>query len=132
VPALPLASMLRPEPQVEVSSSTIAAAGRLALKLIELAGAPARFGTRGLRRGGGGRGEIVPRARPDEIVKASSCYHRTVDTARARPWGAGRLSPQAEARFIENVDACGRFFMGQSDVQQALYRLTAISSMSRS
>jgi hypothetical protein len=49
-----------------------------------------------------------------------------MDAASARPWGAGRLSPEAEARFIENVDHCGRFFMGQSDVQQALYRLTAI------
>src|SRR5688572_5919152 len=54
------------------------------------------------------------------------CYQRAVGTTSARPWGAGRLSPQAEARFIENVDDCGRFFMGQSDVQQALYRLTAI------
>src|SRR5438552_750595 len=44
----------------------------------------------------------------------------------ARAWGAGRLSPEAEARFIENVDYCGRFFMGQAEAQQALYRLTAI------
>lgn len=43
-----------------------------------------------------------------------------------KPWGAGRLSPAAEARFIENVDYCGRFFMGEADAQRALYRLTAI------
>jgi len=53
-------------------------------------------------------------------------YVRIMIPASARPWGAGRLSPQAEARFIENVDQCGRFFMEQSDVQRALYRLTAI------
>jgi hypothetical protein len=42
------------------------------------------------------------------------------------PWGAGRLSAEAEARFIEGVDYCGRFFMGQADAQLALYRLAAI------
>ena len=43
-----------------------------------------------------------------------------------RPWGAGRLSPELEARFIEGVEYCGRFFMGHAEAQQALYRLTAI------
>jgi hypothetical protein len=41
-------------------------------------------------------------------------------------WGAGRLSPEAEARFIEGVAYCGRFFMGMAEAQKALYRLTAI------
>lgn len=45
---------------------------------------------------------------------------------RRNDWGAGRLSPEAEARFIEGVDYCGRFFMGMADAQTALYRLTAI------
>ena len=36
------------------------------------------------------------------------------------------MSAEAEARFIEGVDYCGRFFMGQADAQRALYRLTAI------
>lgn len=43
-----------------------------------------------------------------------------------RTWGAGRLSPDAEARFTAGVEYCGRFFMGQSEAQLALYRLTAI------
>jgi hypothetical protein len=41
-------------------------------------------------------------------------------------WGAGRLSPEAEARFIEGVAYCGRFFVGMAEAQQALYKLTAI------
>jgi hypothetical protein len=41
-------------------------------------------------------------------------------------WGAGRLSAQAEARFVEGADYCGRFFMGQAEAQLALYRLAAI------
>jgi hypothetical protein len=41
-------------------------------------------------------------------------------------WGAGRLAPEAEARFIEGVEYCGRFFMGMADAQKALYKLTAI------
>lgn len=40
-------------------------------------------------------------------------------------WGAGDLDPAAEARFIAGVDYCGRFFMGQAEAQQALYKLTA-------
>lgn len=43
-----------------------------------------------------------------------------------RSWGAGRLSPEAEARFAEGVDYCGRFFMGMADAHKALYKLTAI------
>jgi len=41
-------------------------------------------------------------------------------------WGAGRLPAEAEARFVEGVDYCGRFFMGQAEAQLALYRLADI------
>jgi hypothetical protein len=41
-------------------------------------------------------------------------------------WGAGRMAPEAEARFIAGVEQCGRFFMDQADAQKALYKLTAI------
>jgi hypothetical protein len=41
-------------------------------------------------------------------------------------WGAGRLAAESEARFVEGVDYCGRFFMGQAEAQLALYRLAAI------
>src|SRR5687768_4630470 len=41
-------------------------------------------------------------------------------------WGAGRLAVDAEARFADGVDYCGRFFMGQAEAQLALYKLTAI------
>jgi hypothetical protein len=42
------------------------------------------------------------------------------------PWGAGRLAADAEARFVEGVAYCGRFFMGQAEAQLALYKLAAI------
>lgn len=46
---------------------------------------------------------------------------------RARhEWGAGRLSAAREARFIEGVEYCGRFFVGMAEAQKALYRLTDI------
>ncbi len=45
---------------------------------------------------------------------------------RQDDWGAGRLSPEAEARFIDGVEYCGRFFVGMAEAQRALYRLTAI------
>ena len=41
-------------------------------------------------------------------------------------WGAGRLSPEAEARFVQGATYCGNFFMGQAEAQLALYRLAAI------
>ena len=41
-------------------------------------------------------------------------------------WGAGRLPPEAEARFVEGVAYCDRFFMGESEAQRALYKLTDI------
>lgn len=47
-------------------------------------------------------------------------------SGRGLSWGAGTLSREAEARFVEGVAYCGRFFVGQAEVQQALYRLTAI------
>ncbi|MEW6363335.1 MAG: hypothetical protein AB1714_01710 [Acidobacteriota bacterium] len=46
--------------------------------------------------------------------------------ARRDDWGVGTLSPEAEARFIEGVEYCGRFFMGMAEAQKALYRLTEI------
>jgi hypothetical protein len=45
---------------------------------------------------------------------------------RLDDWGAGRLSPGAEARFVEGVEYCGRFFVGMAEAQKALYRLTEI------
>jgi hypothetical protein len=36
------------------------------------------------------------------------------------------LSAEAQARFVQGVDYCGRFFMGQAEAQLALYKLTAI------
>jgi hypothetical protein len=44
----------------------------------------------------------------------------------ASSWGAGRLPAEAEAKFREGVDYCGKFFMGQAEAQLALYRLTGI------
>src|SRR5262249_33422199 len=41
-------------------------------------------------------------------------------------WGAGRLSPEAEARFTAGLARCERFFMGEAEAQKALYKLTAI------
>jgi hypothetical protein len=35
-----------------------------------------------------------------------------------RDWGAGRLSPEAEARFAEGVEYCGRFFVGMAEAQK--------------
>jgi hypothetical protein len=48
------------------------------------------------------------------------------DAPGRHAWGAGRLSPDQEARFIEGVEYCGRFFVGMAEAHQALYRLTAI------
>jgi hypothetical protein len=42
------------------------------------------------------------------------------------PWGAGPLPAEAEARFVEGVDYCGRFFMGQAEAQRALDKLTRL------
>ena len=43
-----------------------------------------------------------------------------------RPWGAGRLPAEAEARFAQGTAYCARFFMGNAEVQLALNKLTAI------
>jgi hypothetical protein len=53
------------------------------------------------------------------------CYAALV-TSKSPTWGAAPLSPEAEARFRDGVDYCGRFFLGQAAAQLALYRLTAI------
>jgi hypothetical protein len=47
-------------------------------------------------------------------------------TTKARAWGAGNLSPDAEARFLRGAEYCGKFFMGQADAQLALFKLTGI------
>jgi hypothetical protein len=36
------------------------------------------------------------------------------------------MAPEAEARFLDGVNDCGRFFMGHADVQEALFKLTAL------
>jgi len=41
-------------------------------------------------------------------------------------WGVGRVTAEAEARFVEGLAYCERFFMGQAEAQKALYKLTAI------
>lgn len=50
----------------------------------------------------------------------------TTSSAQTKDWGAGRIAPEAEARFVEGLAYCERFFMGQAEAQQALYRLTAL------
>jgi len=50
----------------------------------------------------------------------------TAPRASDRTWGAGELDRNAEQRFIEGTEYCGRFFMGQAEAQLALYRLTGI------
>jgi hypothetical protein len=45
---------------------------------------------------------------------------------RELTWGAGRLSPEAEARFVQGVEYCGRFFMRMSEAHRALYKLTEL------
>jgi hypothetical protein len=51
---------------------------------------------------------------------------RVTSNSGAPSWGAAPLPAEAEARFTEGVDYCGRFFLGQSEAELALYRLTAI------
>jgi hypothetical protein len=41
-------------------------------------------------------------------------------------WGAAFRSAEVSARLIENVDYCGRFFVGEAAVQKALTKLVAI------
>jgi len=42
------------------------------------------------------------------------------------PWGAGAVPADVERRFLAGLSYCARFFMGESDAQAALFRLTAI------
>jgi hypothetical protein len=49
-----------------------------------------------------------------------------VKASNRETWGAGQLTPAAEARFIAGVEYCGRFFVDQADAQKALYKLTEI------
>jgi hypothetical protein len=45
---------------------------------------------------------------------------------RSSDWGAGRVGREAQARFLEGVAYCQRFFMGQAEAQKALFKLTGI------
>ena len=53
---------------------------------------------------------------------------KTLETtkAAANTWGAGVLSAEAEARFVEGVAYCERFFMGEAEAQNAVYKLPGI------
>ncbi len=54
-------------------------------------------------------------------------WRMSTSESRGTPnWGAGRLTAEAEARFVSGVAYCERFFMGQAEAQKALYKLTAI------
>jgi len=50
----------------------------------------------------------------------------TTESPGTASWGAGRVTAEAEARFVEGVAYCERFFMGQAEAQKALFKLTAI------
>jgi hypothetical protein len=50
----------------------------------------------------------------------------TIEPSKTASWGVGRVSAEAEARFIAGVAYCERFFMGQAEAQKALFKLTAI------
>lgn len=66
-------------------------------------------------------------ASPSQHVPSISCTMSAMIAFDAPLlWGAGRLSSKDEARFIEGVAYCGRFFMGMAEAQKALCRLTAI------
>jgi hypothetical protein len=41
-------------------------------------------------------------------------------------WGQGRLTAERESRFLDALSACGGFFMGDSDVERTLFKLTAL------
>jgi hypothetical protein len=43
-----------------------------------------------------------------------------------RSWGAAWRTPEDEAILAASVDYCGRFFLGEADVQKALEKLVAI------
>ena len=50
----------------------------------------------------------------------------TMEPSKTANWGAGRVTAEAEARFVAGVAYCERFFMGQAEAQKALFKLTAI------
>jgi len=50
----------------------------------------------------------------------------TTDSNGSARWGVGRVTAEAETRFVEGVAYCERFFMGQAEAQKALFKLTAI------
>ncbi len=55
----------------------------------------------------------------------------TTEPSRTANWGAGRVTAEAEARFVAGVAYCERFFMGQAEAQKALFKLTAILEAER-
>jgi hypothetical protein len=46
--------------------------------------------------------------------------------AKDRTWGVRWRSPEEAARLSENVDYCGRFFVGEAEAQKALKKLVGI------
>src|SRR3990172_5725904 len=58
---------------------------------------------------------------------ASLLFSRAMSAPpRSSTWGAGRLSAEAEARFLEGAVYCERFFMGEAEVHKALLKLVRI------
>jgi hypothetical protein len=51
---------------------------------------------------------------------------RPTGSTGSSSWGAGRLAPELEERFVAGVAYCERFFMGNAEAQKALFKLTAI------
>jgi hypothetical protein len=51
---------------------------------------------------------------------------RSTGSSDESTWGAGRLAPEQEARFLAGLAYCERFFMGNAEAQKALLKLTAI------
>lgn len=45
---------------------------------------------------------------------------------RQLTWGIGWLAPEDQARFLEGVEYCARFLMGEADVQKALGKFAGI------
>jgi hypothetical protein len=44
----------------------------------------------------------------------------------ALTWGAARLDPELQERFLDGVAFCGRFLMGEGEVQRALFKLVGL------
>jgi hypothetical protein len=60
------------------------------------------------------------------MARARRAPARTHRPIPASQWGAGRLPADVEARFVEGVAYCTRFFMGEAASQAALERLVRI------